>query len=362
MRRPLLASWRRRFRSLARAIAFVALVGSAPVAAVITIGRLPDDLDTITPPARPIAATVRQSTDRGERRVEVRLSWRPGAPVLAPAWSGTVTSIAAAPGEVLQQGDEVLAIDGIARIAARTPRPFHRDLVPGDRGADVDGLNQFLRSQGWRAGTADTWTAETSSGVRELERRVGLEPSPLLQFDAEWMVWLPVDHVVVGSIPISIGSDPPAKGVPVVVAQPELTGAVVVSSGSGADAGALPSDDAIVLVVEDLVIDLPRGARTVPAGVLDQLQASTVPGRKTIVATARLRTPKQVSLVPATALITDPIDGYCVLVASSERPRRAVEVIPHRGPPGTVDVGAAVPDGTALLANASEIEPGRRCR
>lgn len=104
------------------------------------------------------------------RTVVARIDRDEPAPLLAPAWTGLVEEVNVHVGDPIRSGDPVVVVDGIARIAVRTDRPFARRLTPGDRGVDVDQLNRWLTSIGHEAGDDDRFGSAT--------RRGGASPAP----------------------------------------------------------------------------------------------------------------------------------------------------------------------------------------
>ena len=90
------------------AFAGVLVAGTAVLLAVRT--RSDSSLAGVTFDAAPVLAAPVPRDITDEKAVKVLPTWAPGVSLLAPAWSGLVTSVAAKPGTELKSGDEVATI------------------------------------------------------------------------------------------------------------------------------------------------------------------------------------------------------------------------------------------------------------
>ena len=75
-------------------------------------------------PARPVWATVEANDGQVSEPVDVVLEWQAVSPVVAPAWSGIVQSVAVTVSSTLTSGQPVAVIDGVTRLAQHSERPF----------------------------------------------------------------------------------------------------------------------------------------------------------------------------------------------------------------------------------------------
>jgi hypothetical protein len=69
-----------------------------------------------------------------------------------------------------------LEVNGRPVIATTGAFPFYRDLVEGDAGPDVEQLQRFLESKGYRVGGLGSFGPQTAQAVRNLYKDIGYEP------------------------------------------------------------------------------------------------------------------------------------------------------------------------------------------
>ncbi|NYD67354.1 peptidoglycan-binding domain-containing protein [Agromyces atrinae] len=123
---------------------------------------------------------------------------------LTTAMSGRVTSARCTVGSELRSGESTFSIDGVPLVNLATRLPLWRDLRVGDRGDDVQAVQDELVRLGAPI-VADGLLGEAS--VRALAQ---LADSPSNLSDgvirASQIVWLPAATAVVASCDLSVGS------------------------------------------------------------------------------------------------------------------------------------------------------------
>ena len=113
------------------------------------------------------------STSPVERRVLRQTIATRGTAAFAPraalrsAAAGRVTSVFAAPGDIVEPGTALLALNGRPMVAIAGIAPFWRDLEQGDTGPDVLQLEEFLSVEGVEPGILDGVFTSTTAGALE---------------------------------------------------------------------------------------------------------------------------------------------------------------------------------------------------
>lgn len=130
------------------------------------------------------------------RSVDVSLTIETPRPLLSPA-SGMVTSIDCTPGSTLSSGTSSMSVDGVPIVSLATSVPLWRDLLAGDRGDDVRGLQEELGRLGYDV-TADGevgWA--TIAAVADLLGRNEEDGVAVSSVPAASFLWLPSPEVTV---------------------------------------------------------------------------------------------------------------------------------------------------------------------
>ncbi len=137
----------------------------------------------------------------------------------SPGGRGIVTEILAEEGRLIESGSPIFAVDGVTRIAAQTPQPFHRDLSAGDSGDDVQALKELLVDLGHLdlddAERSELFDWRTRRAVGRLASNLG-ESDRVSTFSREWIVWLPSSTIAAGSVLLNVGAGVPELGADVV--------------------------------------------------------------------------------------------------------------------------------------------------
>jgi hypothetical protein len=126
------------------------------VVAEVTVGELAEQITARSDIVRESAVSVRVTPATGDQSV--------------------VTAVAVPPGSELSSGAVALEVNGRPVIATTGAFPFYRDLVEGDAGPDVEQLQRFLESKGYRVGGLGSFGPQTAQAVRNLYKDIGYEP------------------------------------------------------------------------------------------------------------------------------------------------------------------------------------------
>lgn len=132
----------------------------------------------VPPQAEPVAAvvqvyTVAEDTVGSSLALTAVAQWR-STPLVGGDVTGKVTSLALAPGAVVDQGDVLLTVDLRPVTVAAGEVPAFRALDSTVEGPDVAQLQQMLIAQGHLAGTADgRFRASTTRAVRAWQKALG---------------------------------------------------------------------------------------------------------------------------------------------------------------------------------------------
>lgn len=154
----------------------------------------------------------------------VDASW-PQTDLGVSAGSGTVTTVAVAPGQVVDQGDTLYTLDLRPVVIARGDVPSFRDLGPGSSGPDVAQLQQLLVDRGHLRGRPDAaFSARTTAAVKAWQRSLGVEPTgDVRAADLIFAATLPTRVVLADDIRIGAQADPGDVTVRSVADAPRLT-------------------------------------------------------------------------------------------------------------------------------------------
>src|SRR5690606_41041111 len=115
---------------------------------VLTFGRAPGPaagmwalawrIDDIPPELRvtpvPVFTGPTLRIRDGRTNAVAKLEIGDGPALIAPEWSGVVTSVEVSCGDAIATGDPLLSVDRVTRVAVASDMPFHRELGNGSRG------------------------------------------------------------------------------------------------------------------------------------------------------------------------------------------------------------------------------------
>lgn len=287
-------------------------------------------------PAQEVTVPVEANLAATQTQVSLAIGRSPGPTLVAPAWTGTVTSVLAAPGSVLRSGDALLTVDRVERLILQSDQPFSRSLALGDSGSDVRTLNAALSQLGFAAGGSSTVSTSTVAGIRSLASMLGAPSVEPPVFDPTWFIFMPVPDLVVQSLSAQVGAPAPAVGADLLVGKPTITSARVVSLVEPSTTNGTPSvaDEETEAAFSPASIDalpsvpVPGGAK-LSVGVteltLDETSASLsadslltldalVPSTdQFIAATISQAAAPNTFAVPAAAIYVQPAGSTCVI-------------------------------------------------
>jgi len=260
--------------------------------------------------ATPVVVAVRETPYDERRGVQLTPTWAEGPDLFAPAWAGIVGSVTDA--DVLQSGDRIAVIDGIARLAFATDQPFFRSLALGDTGRDVEALHELLQTRGLLRIDAGNGmvTPATMDAVTTLAGELGV-PGPTQAFDPAWIVWLAADPFPVASIEMEAGQLAPSAGSVIATSPPNLA-AVAIQPLDGVPLD-VSSTDSYVLAVRGAEFDLQAGL-ALDRAALDRLSALIGVADETVEGSIYRSQPRLVWTVPTTAVSSGPGGELCVWV------------------------------------------------
>ena len=149
-----------------RKILITLVVTALAVGAIVAWEPWADEAAVVDPGIdRAIAESVavRTLTDEITIRGELR---RDELEVVTASLDGKVGHVAVVDGDIVEEGDDLLLVDGRQSVAVRGDFSFYRQLDVGSEGADVHQLESVLSSAGYNVGEIDTlYTEETRSGL-----------------------------------------------------------------------------------------------------------------------------------------------------------------------------------------------------
>lgn len=115
------------------------------------------------------------------------------SPVALNGASGTVTSVDIEPGAVVEVGQRLYSVELRPVVAGQGSIPAYGQIAPGDRGAQVAQLQQFLIDLGyWTGDTRGRYTAGFAVAVRNWQEAAGYPVDAVVQGgDIVWVPQLP---------------------------------------------------------------------------------------------------------------------------------------------------------------------------
>lgn len=305
-----------------------------------------DRLSELSDTPEPVVMVAAETVSDHRQGVQLVLEWGVPTEVAAPEWYGTVTSVGVAPGETIEDGDQVAIIDGIARRGFVGETPFYRSLAAKATGTDVFELESLLVRWGFFEDEPDqTFTTSTAAAVTRLGVSLGVS-DPRGLFDPSWVVWLGDEPLQIASTSLKAGFPAPSPGSAVITGRSNLLG-VGLSDGSGTP---LFLEGEWILSVAGLDLKL-QDSEMAPEE-LSEL-ADVVPDDSLQVGgMIRKADAPPAVVVPATAVVVDSDGTTCVFVEASGFEARIVEL--GDGGISNVDVISGLVDGDRVLVNPGD--------
>lgn len=353
------------------ALALLVAIVVASIGALVATQWWPDTGSRLATKSAAVITRLSAGTTATTTGVRVDVATLTPRPAVAPAWSGLVTAVLAAPGATITQGEPIVEIDGRLVRAAITQKPFYRALSLGDAGADVTALRSLLRRAGYPVASVGPVDATVAAAARDW---IGVADKTGPVFTPTEVVWVAHRGETVSSISLSVGEMAPAQGSPIVSFQPRVQSASM-------DAGAVPSgakNASVGIGNQDYAVaggghlrltavSRDRLAHEVltRAAPLSESDPSVQTGahvmHTTISATLKVEWPSPVFDIPTSSIVTRSDGSLCVVVkASNGLVGRTVSVFGSDTGAG-ISEAANLERGLALVVNPLESSSAASC-
>jgi hypothetical protein len=314
-----------------------------------------DSLGEIEVSIAPSLMEVTESPSLDPQGVAVGIRWGDTQVVPAPSWSGLVTDVSAGPGDTVDNGDAVVTIDGIPRLAYRSRSPLHRLMRTGDVGADVLTLEYLLNELGWLdEDPDDVYSYATAEAARDFARTQGII-RPDGTFDPAWVVWIGEQPFEIAEVLAKRGYPAPAPGTDLLLG-PQRIDSVGITSPNGDE---LDLTGKRVIVAADQHLRLVGG--TIPSDELARLSRLLSSETTELIGTLELLEPREVFILPATAIVADSDGGLCVFVQSGGSYASRIVTL-GGGRASTVEILDGLGIGDLVLVNPGDVLEEPRCR
>lgn len=338
----------RKLRSASLTLGVVLWV-ALPVAGLAMYSHL-DTTATFVEPA-PVYAPVEQSNAPLTTSVDLGLVWRAPPSLIAPSWTGVLQQVLVTKGDSIGNGDAVVVIDGIRRVAWASPGAFFRPLLDGSKGEDVRWLKTLLVSTGVEQSSSDSFDRAALAGTRALAVKLGVpDARKVTSFDPSWVIFLGAPRITASKIHVVAGQPAPTSGEAFIEAEPELVDVGLAAEGAldglkqTADGGAAVEAEAVESALSRAAVAAPDDAALVYLGAplgLDEsrtgltdegiatLGAAVQPGQVGVLAQLTSLPKPGDFRVPAAAIRTGRDGQMCVLLApgSSDDAARMITVV-----------------------------------
>jgi hypothetical protein len=351
----------------------IAILFAAPMATAITGAALLASAQSRGSATE--AAVFAQVSREGfvdSQAVTVTLTWADGIGLRAPAWGGLITETGVGPGDVVRAGSRIARVDGVWRVAAPTPMPFHTSVGWASPAAEVKAVNALLRAMGFDA-PGDAWSWSTTVALREFAAGIGIRHSDAVsELDPAWLVWSPAPEVTVASVPLRVGTAAPGQGEEVLTGPPRLTGVVVAAeegailptsdADPSADADDDGPDDEWVLRVGDATLPYSSAQMTADLAGSELERALSQSRPAEVKGLIERATAVEGWQVPVSAVHTDTGGAQCVFRRDrSASGFAAVRVAVQRGAIGTARVDGPLKAEDEILVNPSAVAGDAEC-
>jgi hypothetical protein len=318
-----------------------------------------DDLEGVTFDPAPLVTTPTEREVRDQQRVNVALTWEEGAVVRAPEWAGVVTALYVAPGETPMQGQRLVAVDGVDRVAFASASPFYRALESGDEGPDVALLHELLLAMGLidpsAEGPADPafLSFATSLAVGEFNASLGIADSRV--FDPATVVWMP-DFFPLETLDLELGAPAPPAG-SIIATGPAALVSATLQPQNPAEPITLEPGVPYVLVKGAARLAFEGAGLTLAADSLAVFAALVDPLTEQTDALIERETPLRSLAVPSTAIVANAAGALCAWVvdATDGQGYRPVAVTLAGSRAGVTDVVSGLSVGDQVLANPGDV-------
>ncbi len=322
-----------------------------------------DDLHAVSFASEPLIAAPTPREVRDLQRLAVTMTWNEGAVVRAPGWSGTVTAVYVAPGTELVQGQHVLAVDGVDRVAIAGSTPFYRTLESGDRGPDVTALQQLLLATGFIdaiPSDAEFLSFATSLAVGEFNASLGAGESRV--FDPGKVIWMPSAPFAVESLDLEVGAPAPGPGSLIATGPATLLSAMF-QAQNPAEPIVLDPGVSYVLVKGDQRLPFDAATMSLSDDGLAAFGKLVEPLTEQTDAVIERETPLETLAIPSTAIVANASGTLCAWVvgATDGKEYRPVAVTLAGSQAGVTNVASGLAVDDQVLANPSDVLKEWQC-
>jgi hypothetical protein len=316
-----------------------------------------DDLGQVTFDAEPVVVVPTPREVRDLQHATVAMMWHERLVVRAPGWSGTVTAVYVEAGAGLTQGQRVLAIDGVDRVAFASATPFYRQLESGDRGPDVAALQELLLATGFIDAVpadAEFLSFATSLAVGAFNESLGAGDSRV--FDPATVVWLPYAPFVVESLDLEVGAPAPGPG-SVIASGPATLVSATFEAQNPAEPIVLDPGVSYVLVKGDQRWPFDTTTMSLSEDGLAAFGKLVEPLAEQTDAVVERETPLETLAVPSTAIVANAAGDLCAWIsdAAAGTGYRSVAVTLAGSQAGVTNVASGVAPTDQVLANPSDV-------
>lgn len=291
--------------------------------AVLVFALHPDDTPTELKLATdPLTAFAARSDRSVSGLAHLALRWVQYPAIVAGPWAGIVTRNPISSLDAVSEGDVVIQIDGVDRVAVATTVPFFRSLTFGDSGPDVVQLRLAMGRLGWMDDIASDpnspYDAAMFAATRSFALSIGVS-GYVSGFDPAWVAWLPAGNsAFVWASDTPVGGPAPTAGMPIGLTPPALASAVVTPDVSNGPPPAGFLGDGLWVVApagEDLRIHLTD--RSVASADLAVLSAQLNPTDSEWTGNVRAATTTPSVAMPSSAFLYKDGGQGCVYVRDS---------------------------------------------
>lgn len=337
----------RRFTPAALAVAAVLIAPLVAGAALAVVAAAQSPLESADEVA-PLNGIVERAERADDVQVPIAVEFAP-TPVAVAAGSGVITVVSFIPGDRIETGTRLIAIDDRDVVAYISEAPLYRDLTRGAKGRDVSTAQTLLAQLGFDPGPANgTVGSATERAIVAFNGAHGFGArNAVLALSS--LSWVGTEAVVVAEATATLGT--------VVAPGSVLFKGVATATAITVREPPAVTDAALQLVVGDIVAtyEQGRGRVTDPAAVA--AVAAIVGTATDRLATLRRADPLVVGTVPAASVVTDRTGASCVFPDAQGKP---IAIEPLGGSLGTVDVDAAL-IGRSVLLNPRDVRSDLGC-
>lgn len=258
-----------------------------------------------------------------ERPVELQLTFDPPVQITSPV-DGVVTAFRCTPNGALDPSISSLSIDGVPLLTIATPTPLWRDISPGDTGADVQGVQDFLNGRGGDLTADGTAGPRTIAELVKLARSAGQPDPSTTMVQRAALLWIPYEGAPVSKCSAALGQAV-AAGTEVATVAGGLRGADVDLGGQELLPGAREirvSGESFPLDADSRIRDPEALSRIVGTPAYRDALAD---GASSLKVTMSLVEPVEAASVPPSALVNVGPGTGCIVAA--DHSAVAVEIL-----------------------------------